>query len=108
MRGFTLLELIIVITITTMLTLVVLPTLERKFFGEKDILRAFILKNLNLSMKTGRVIELLGNGKSISSSTGEKLNLPLEGRCYIYPSGELRQCWFGKGGERVYYTLLDF
>jgi prepilin-type N-terminal cleavage/methylation domain-containing protein len=108
MRGFTLLELLLVITITTMIALVVLPVLQRNLFGEKELLKAFILKNLNLAMKNNRVIELVANGKRITSSAGESIDLPFEGRCGIYPNGELRRCWFGKGGEREYYTVIDF
>ncbi|MCS7284398.1 MAG: type II secretion system GspH family protein [Hydrogenobacter thermophilus] len=107
MRGFTLLELIIVITIMGMLTLVVLPVLQRSLFGERDMLKAFILKNLSIAMKEGKVIELYGDGKKIVSSEGEKIDLPYRGRCRIYPSGELRRCHFGKGGEDVYYTVFD-
>lgn len=107
MKGFTLLEVILVITITALLTLVILPIIQRNLFGEKDMLKAFILKNLSIAMKTNRIIELYGDGKKIVSSAGEEIYIPFEGRCKIYPSGELRRCWFGKGGENAYYTALD-
>ncbi|SNZ12120.1 type II secretion system protein [Hydrogenobacter hydrogenophilus] len=108
MKGFTLLEVILVITITALLTLVILPVIQRNLFGEKDLLKAFILKNLNLSMKKNKVIQLIGDGKTIRSSIGESVELPFQGGCYIYPNGELRECWFGRGENHEYYTILDF
>lgn len=108
MKGFTLLELILVITITALLTLVALPVIQKSLFGEKDLLKAFILKNLNSSMKKNEVIRLVGDGRTVKSSTGESVELPFEGICHIYPNGELRGCWFRRGENYEYYTVLDF
>lgn len=107
MRGFTLIELIIVITIASLLTLSVIPLLQRKFFSDKELLRAFIFKNIELAIKRGKVIEVYGDGNRLSSSANIHLDLPIKGKCYIYPDGEIRECWFIKDKRKVYYTVFD-
>ncbi|MEJ5339265.1 MAG: type II secretion system protein [Aquificaceae bacterium] len=106
-NGFSLLELIIVLAISALTLTLVIPAINRTFFGEEDVLRAFLMRSLNQSMKKGKVVEIAGDGSKIKNSEGETIDLPYRGQCYAYPSGELRYCWFEKRGERKYYTVFD-
>ncbi len=106
-RGFSLLELIIVLAISALTLTVVIPAINRSLFGEEEALKAFLTKSLNQAVKKGEVVEIRGDGSKLRSSQGETIDLPYKGICYAYPSGELRYCWFEKGGKRRYYTLFD-
>lgn len=96
-----------VLTIMALAIGVVIPYVGKSLFGDEDALRAFLIKNMQVSMKSGKVVRILGDGKSLKSSEGAELDLPLRGSCYLYPSGDIRYCWFEKNGKKRYYTNLD-
>ncbi len=106
-KGFSLLELIIVLAISALTLTLVIPAINRTFFGDEEALKSFLMKSLNQSMKRGKVVEIEGDGSKIKNSEGEVIDLPYRGQCYAYPSGELRYCWFERGGKKKYYTVFD-
>ncbi|MCS7307499.1 MAG: type II secretion system GspH family protein [Aquificaceae bacterium] len=105
--GFSLVELIVVLAITAITLTLVIPSINRRFFGEEEALKSFLISNLHQSMKKNIVVHIVGDGRVIKSSTGMELDLPYKANCYIYPSGDIKYCWFEKGGRRKYYTNLD-
>ncbi len=109
-RGFTLLELLIVLLLYSLILLVVFPVIRNKTSREKDVLRNIINRYRFQAYKLKEDVILFGEDGVLRTSTGHVYKLPnlVKGFCIIRSSGTPLNCEFKLSKEIYVFSSLGF
>lgn len=107
-KGFTLIELIVVITIIGLALSIVSLRMNLAKPSDETLLRMFVLESIKISKRENREIILTASKDGIVSSDGRYAEIEAEGSCVVKPSGRITLCKFKMRNKEIWITDVDY
>lgn len=109
-RGFSLIELLIVLSLYSLILLVVFPIVRNRTISDKDTLQSVINKNRLKAFNIKQDIILVGEKGKLKTSLGETYEIPqlTKGFCIIKSSGIPMNCEFYLTKNVYVFSVFGF
>lgn len=109
-RGFSLIELLIVLSLYSLILLVVFPIVRSKTLSDKDTLQSIVNKYRLKAFNIKEDIFLIGEKGRLNTSTGESYEIPelINGFCIIKSSGIPMSCEFYLSKNVYVFSAFGF